>query len=182
MDEVTLIVRLRSGDQNAFDELIRIYGPRLLRVARLMTGNARAAEELASDAFAEAFLALKRFRAESSLFSWLYAIMLNQCRWRRRREKRLVSLDQTPEYAAPQNTPDDSAELLKHIPQCLSRLSDDQCIIITMKYLDQKTTEEIAQILRIPTGTVKSRVHNSLESLRKILKELNLFPDGATDY
>jgi RNA polymerase sigma-70 factor (ECF subfamily) len=181
MDETDLLHRLRLKDKEAFDELVRTYGPRLLRAARLITGNNQYAEELTSDTFAEAYLALPRYRAESSLFNWLYAIMLNQFRYQCRQKRRYVPLDQDviPVVQTPEQT--NQTNLIKNLPKWLSQISDEYREVIILKYLEQKKIEEIASILDIPIGTVKSRIHNALESLRKIIKDMNLLTDSATN-
>ncbi|MFH1231883.1 MAG: RNA polymerase sigma factor [Planctomycetota bacterium] len=181
MDEADLLRRLRLKDEEAFNELVQAYGPRLLRAARLITGNNQYAEELASDVFAEAYLALPRYRAESSLFNWLYAIMLNQFRYRLRQKKRFVPL--TSEIVSIDNQPEhpEKTDFVNNISNWLSLVSPEHRDVLILKYLEQKKIDEIADILGIPVGTVKSRIHNALESLRKIIKDMNLLPDSVTN-
>jgi RNA polymerase sigma-70 factor, ECF subfamily len=181
MDETDLLQRLREKDESAFYELIQTYGFRLLRAARLITGNEWNAEELVSDTFAESYLALTRYRAETSLFNWLYAIMLNQFRYQSRQKRSYLPLELCDITTVQRSDQTEQAAFIKNLPECLSRISAEHRFVVILKYLEQKTIGEIAVILDIPIGTVKSRLHNALESLRKIIKDMNLLPDTATN-
>ncbi|MFH1226605.1 MAG: RNA polymerase sigma factor [Planctomycetota bacterium] len=181
MNEKELVSRLRAKEEQAFEELVQSYGPRLLRGARLLTGQSQLAEVLVSDAFAEAFFALPRYRAEAPLFNWLYGIMLNQFRYHCRKHKHFINLESVADSLEAKETPVDDSDMLKRLPDCIGKLSPEHSSVIVLKYLEGKTTEEIADILAIPSGTVKSRVHNALEFLRKTMNQMNLLPNSATD-
>jgi RNA polymerase sigma-70 factor (ECF subfamily) len=183
LDEDALVKRLQSGDPKAPQELISIFGPRILGSARLLTKDYQSAEELASDTIADAILSIRNFRQSGGLFSWIYGIMLNKFYYHRRRQKREAQLISSLQYirqSANQTTSNTLVGIKDLIPQFLQKIPSHQREVILLKYLEGKRLEEIAQILRIPRGTVKSRLHNAISRLRKILKKMNLLPRDVT--
>ena len=183
LNETLLIQRLQAKDARAFQELINEFGPRLFRAARLLTGNEQEAEELTSDTFTDAFFAIRRFRQESNLFSWLYGILLNKFYYRQRRRKREVSLnDSLQPSVRPINTSDNEMlnNLQEYLPRLLGKISLEHREVILLKYLEDMKIEEISRLLKIPEGTVKTRLHYAIINLRKMMKEMNLLPDDVT--
>ncbi|MBN1673754.1 MAG: RNA polymerase sigma factor [Kiritimatiellae bacterium] len=183
MDEADLIAALKEGRSEAIDELVSAYGNRLLRSAYLLGGSGADAEDLVQDTFVQAIRSIRRFRGDSALYSWLYGILLNLSRHYHRRRKRLVLLDEPPETA--QDAERTAAEAGAGLNGSLARqtlfvaiqtLSPEHREIVVLRYYEDRKIEEIASILGVAKGTVKSRLHYALDALRKkIPQELNLF-------
>jgi RNA polymerase sigma-70 factor (ECF subfamily) len=182
-DENLLIQRLQADDESAFKELLDSFGPRILRAAKILTGNNSASEELTSDTLSDAYFAIKRFRGESGLFTWLYRILLNKYYSWLRQQKKAVSLDISLTFIeAPRE--DSNKETLdvfqNNLSGILDKISPEHKEVILLKYMEEMKIEDISEILKIPEGTVKTRLHHAINNMRKIMKEMNLLPGSVT--
>ena len=183
MDRV-LVDRFKNGDAAAFDEMVSRYWDRIYSMVNQLLRNSEDAEEVTQDAFIRAHRGLANFRGESAFSTWLYQIATNLARnrywywWRRKRDKS-VSLDAPmgPEgnmtlaeiIPAEVETPDDitvSRELVTRIASGMERLGAKHREILTLRNIKNQSYEEIAGILGISVGTVKSRIARARESLR----------------
>lgn len=184
LNEALLIKKLQAKENIAFQELSNVFGPRLFRTAKLLTTNEQEAEELVSDALADAFFDIKKFKQKSSLFSWLYRILLNNFYDRLRRRKREVAFKASFQHAARSiDTPDKETLFVfqQYLPDLLSSLSHDQREVVLLKYLEGMKVKEIARSLKIPESTVNIRLYRARINLRKILKKSKFLP-GNTPY
>ncbi len=183
MDRV-LVDRFKNGDAAAFDEMVSRYWDRIFSMVNQLLRNAQDAEEVTQDAFIRAHRGLANFRGESAFSTWLYQIATNLARnrywywWRRKRDKS-VSLD-APMGAdnattlaeiipAEVETPDDitvGRELVARIATGMERLGAKHREILILRNVKNQSYEEIAGILGISVGTVKSRIARARESLR----------------
>lgn len=130
----------------------------------------RVGRDLAADATQETFLtALKRassFRGDSDAKTWLFGIALNTCRSLGRKEKRDLPLDEIVELQAQSGSPDLSA---MRLTQALKKISPEHQEVVILHEMDGFSYLEISQMLEIPEGTVKSRLHHAFLNLRKHL-------------
>lgn len=183
----TLVDRFKNGDQTAFDEMVQRYWDRIYAMVHQLLRNPQDAEEVTQDAFIRAHRGLVNFRGESSFSTWLYQIATNLARnrywyWWRRKRDHTISFDQpmgpdndTPlseVFAAEMETPDDvtvTQELVDRIAQGMERLSAKHREILILRNVKNLAYEEIASILGISVGTVKSRIARARESLREKL-------------
>lgn len=185
LNEASLIKKLQAKDNLAFQELINEFGPRLFRAAKLLTANEPEAGELVSDTFTNAFLGINKFRQKSSLFNWLYRILLNRFYYQLRPRRREVRLDGSfQQIIQAMATPDPDRETLtvfrQHLPVLLRKLSQEHQEIILLKYLEAMKIKNIATGLRITESAVKMRLQRALFNFRKILKESDLLPGGVS--
>jgi len=173
-----LIRRAQEGDRRAFETLICRHGERLLRMVRTIARTREEAEDIVQDTFAAAFFKVNTFASRSSFFTWLYRIALNKT-ISRRRQRRLEtthfgqSLDQTPEMIGPQAAPDqilEREEQISRLRQAIARLEADRQTVLALRDVDGKDYSEIAEILNIPIGTVRSRLHRARADLRELLQ------------
>jgi RNA polymerase sigma-70 factor (ECF subfamily) len=188
MDRV-LVDRFKNGDAAAFDEMVSRYWDRIYSMVNQLLRNSEDAEEVTQDAFIRAHRGLANFRGESAFSTWLYQIATNLARnrywywWRRKRDKS-VSLDApiragsdatlAEVIAAEVETPDDitvSREFVARIASGMERLGAKHREILTLRNIKNQSYEEIAGILGISVGTVKSRIARARESLRSKLGE-----------
>lgn len=179
-----LVDRFKSGDQAAFNEMVTRYWDRIYAMVHQLLRNQQDAEEVTQDAFIRAHRGLVNFRGESAFSTWLYQIATNLARnrywywWRRKRDK-TISFDQplsddneTPlseVFAAELETPEDVAvtqEFVDRIATGMEKLSPKHREVLILRNVKNLSYEEIADILKISVGTVKSRIARARESLR----------------
>ncbi len=190
-DDASLVELARAGDTAAFGSLVRRYQDRLFPTAYRLTGRVEDAQDLVQEAFLKAYVNLGQFHGESSFFTWLYRIAVNLA-LSNRRKKRVEShaplaqgmprddLIEDPSRAGPSDAIE-RAERDQQIHRALGTLSPDHRVVVVMKDLDGLSYEEIARNLRIPLGTVRSRLHRARLELREKLRgflEINLPRDG----
>ena len=179
-----LVDRFKGGDEAAFNEMVARYWDRIYGMVHQLLRNQQDAEEVTQDAFIRAHRALGNFRGESAFSTWLYQIATNLARnrywywWRRKRDK-TVSFDQpvsddnaTPlseVFSAEVDTPGDitvTQELVDHIAVGMERISAKHREILILRNVKNMAYEDIAEVLNISVGTVKSRIARARESLR----------------
>ena len=184
-----LVDRFKNGDATAFDEMVERYWDRIFSMVNQLLRNSQDAEEVTQDAFIRAHKGLVNFRGESAFSTWLYQIATNLARnrywywWRRKRDKS-VSFDAPmgPDndttlaemIPAEVETPDDitvTREFVTRIGKGMERLGAKHREILILRNIKNLSYEEIAAILGISVGTVKSRIARARESLRSKLGE-----------
>jgi RNA polymerase sigma-70 factor, ECF subfamily len=180
-DDLGLVAATRRGDVESFGVLVRRYQDRLYPTLLRLTGCAEDARDLLQDAFLRAYEKLGHFHGESSFYTWIYRIAVNLTLSDRRRRRSPVRSAGVPSEGL--ETADDSrdsepsrpledAERDVLIHQALQALQPDHRAVVVMKDLDGLRYEEIAEILRVPVGTVRSRLHRARAELRERLKSL----------
>ena len=180
--EPALVEGCRRGDPEAFARLVGLHEAMVLNLASRLLGDGEEARDLAQDVFLQVYRTLARFEGRSSFRTWIYRIVVNQCRnrrrwWRRRRRAAACPLDQiTPAdearmaEASPAETPFDSlarAERARRVQAALLRLSFEHRAILLLREVEGLACEEIASTLGLPLGTVKSRLSRARDGLRR---------------
>lgn len=184
--DLDLIQKCRQGSKEAFDEIVIKYQKKIFNVAYGLLNNYDEASDVAQEVFVRAYAAIKNFRQESALFTWLYRIAVNLSKNRlkvlNRERKRLKSLEDPIEQAdgeVKMQIPDakfspsqslDRKEKEEAVRAALCSLENELKEIIILRDIDNLSYEEIARILRINVGTVKSRLHYARMSLKDRLK------------
>lgn len=184
--ECALLTRLRSGEDAAFDELVRLAGGRLLAVARRMLGREEDAQDAVQEAFLSAFKSLERFDGRSQLTTWLHRITVNACLMRlrsqrRRPEKQMDEL--LPEYVADghQKNPTkpwkplgasgiEGDELRALVRSKIDELPDDYREVLLLRDIEGLDTEATAVHLGLSSNAVKTRLHRARQALRMLLE------------
>jgi len=162
--------------------MVRMYYPRIRRAALLLSnGNPWDADDLAQETVLQAAGGWSRFKGKSGAGTWLYAILIRQHRRRRRTEGRkwrrwLKWFKQTPDNSPP---PSPDLRLLgeeqrDNVWAAVASLSEAHREAVVLRYAEGLTYEEIAQATSCPIGTVKSRLHQALSSLQKMLSRCEL--------
>lgn len=184
-----LVDRFKNGDQAAFDEMVSRYWGRIYAMVNQLLRNTQDAEEVTQDAFIRAHRGLDKFRGDSAFSTWLYQIATNLARnrywywWRRKRDKS-ISIDQpigedgdmtlAEVIPAEVETPNDitvTQEFVDQIAEGMEKLSAKHREVLTLRNIKNMSYEEIAQVLDISVGTVKSRIARARDSLRSKLGE-----------
>jgi RNA polymerase sigma-70 factor (ECF subfamily) len=173
-DEAFLIEQFKGGDRTAFGRIVQTYQDRIYNLCRYLLRNKQDAEDVAQDVFIKAFRRLNDFRPESSLYTWLYRIGVNTCLDHKRKLRPepftngFQGEDQPSEEPSPERRYQ-SKEIGRAIRSALDQLSKISRTVIVLKEIEGLSYEEIAEVLNISAGTVKSRISRSREELRRIL-------------
>ncbi|MCK5242574.1 sigma-70 family RNA polymerase sigma factor [bacterium] len=174
-----LIERTLKGDNEAFDMLVTRYRDRVFSLAYHMLLNSEEAEDIAQEVFVRAYRSLGKFRQESGFFTWLYRIAVNivytQAKKNARRRVLYDEALKEREYLQPQSfdspeIPAQSGELREMILRAINQLDHRFRQVIVLKELEGMDVSEVAQILGLPEGTVKSRLFRAREDLRHIIQ------------
>jgi RNA polymerase sigma-70 factor, ECF subfamily len=179
-DDAQLIGETLAGHSAAFGGLVQKYQDRLYNTLLHVVGHAEDARDIVQDAFVQAFLKLDTFHGNSAFYTWLYRIALNTAATRRRRRKTAASIDQAREHNGIEpidhgEGPGDLAqrrETRDQVRRALDELSEDHRAILVLREIDGCCYETIAEILDLPIGTVRSRLHRARLHLRDQLKEV----------
>lgn len=184
-DDASLVDSLRSGDAAAFETAVRMFGGRLLVVARQLLGNDEDARDAVQDAFLKAHRSLADFEGRSSLATWLHRIVVNaalmKLRAQRRRHERPID-ELLPTYLedghqarpAPRWRESGPAALERQetrqlVRQCIDQLPDSYRTVLLLRDIQELDTENVAQLLEISTDAVKVRLHRARQALRTLL-------------
>jgi len=176
LDDTALVERARNGDVNAYEALVQQYQELAFRVAYQVTGNAADAEDAAQEAFVNAYYALARFRAGAPFRPWLLRIVANEARNRRTAAGRRMALadrakaaQTSGETALSPEAAAEADEFRATLVNSLRRLRDDDRLILAYRLFFDLSEAEMAEALKCPTGTVKSRLSRALGRLRAVL-------------
>lgn len=178
-----LIERCLAGRQDAFGQLVERYQSRLFHSLVHLLGSTEDAQDAAQNAFVQAFEKLSTFRGQSQFYSWLFRIAYNLAVSEKRKARLMeVSLDGRREASGlepsdvnPSTEPSyamDVADRQRVVQQALSELTAEFRTALVLKEIDGMSYEEIAEVLVIPLGTVRSRIHRARLELRDKLSAL----------
>jgi len=183
--EGDLVRRARTGDLNAYDDLVKRYQERIYATVYHMTSNHEDANDIAQEAFIKAFQALKSFKGGSSFYTWLYRIAVNKTInfLKQRKNKHHFSLNDLDFNT--ENNPDLVAlisdktpfrdvgltELQKKLNEALLRLSEPHRMVVVLHDVQGQSHDEIAEIMGCNIGTVRSRLFYARQQLQGFLAE-----------
>ncbi len=170
-----LVVLIQGGSREAFDRLAHRWTPRLVRFITRTVGRPELARDIVQETWIGAIRGLKRLTDPAQFPSWIYSIARKKCvdmiRFNQR-QRRLVASAQAAAHldaAIDQGgcAPGDAVDLAAAI----ARLSPEQRDVVNLFYGEDLRVEEIAAVLEVPIGTVKSRLHHARESIKKLIGE-----------
>lgn len=171
-DDATLVARVRSGDLDAYAELVRRHAPMAVRTAALLGAGADA-EDVVQEALVKAYRSLGRFRAGAPFRPWLLRIVANEARNHHRSAVRRGSREQVaaaiPEALLDPGDQVADRERRAGLLAAVNALPDRLRVVVTCRYLLDLDEAETAATLGLPQGTVKSRLHRGLTRLRSEL-------------
>ena len=192
MDENELIKKAQKGSEEAFEEIVRIYEKKVYSIALRMTGNQEDAYDAAQEVFIKIYSFLPSFKWESNFYTWVYRITVNKCIDMTRKQKRhkVISIDGDGDETPAMDLPDESMspdssytrkEMLKEVEKAIEKLSDEHKTVIVLRDIKGMSYAEIADIVGVNEGTVKSRISRARDRLREILtKKGNFFEDRVS--
>lgn len=187
MNDDLLLARLRARDPQAFEDLVRGYGARLLAVARRIVGSEDDARDVLQDAFLSASRGIDGFTGGSKVSTWLHRIVVNaalmKLRSRRRRneesiEELLPRFDATGAWADAPGGWDESADVLlerrevrDRVRRCIAKLPESYRTVLVLRDIEDLDTDEAAELLGITANAAKIRLHRARQALRTLLAQ-----------
>jgi len=168
------IVKLVSKkDQELFSHLIKRYQDKLMRYAVYLTGDEDKSADIVQETFIKTYINLNSFDPQKKFSSWIYRIAHNQAMSSFPRHQKQVTLPDDFEFDSGVNLEDDliKQEFQAHTAKCLKKMPLIYREPLSLFFIEEKTYEEISDILRIPTGTVGTRINRAKLILKKICQK-----------
>jgi RNA polymerase sigma-70 factor, ECF subfamily len=188
-DDLTLVNRVKGGDQRAFKLLVERYQRKVYAVALGMLKDKEEALDVSQEAFIKVYKYLEHFKGDSSFYTWLYRITVNICidviRRRQSTKGEVIEFDETMAFDSPDahigalgsrlgTNPQKSAlrrELAEKIQEALEQVPEKHRAILLLREVEGLSYEDLAKTLEIPKGTVMSRLFHARAKVQKILSE-----------
>jgi len=188
-DDYALIKAFHNGEKAAFDALVLRYKDRVFNLCIRFLGDYQDAEDTVQDVFVKAFNSLKRFRFESSFFTWLYRIAINSCKNKvksleyrfRKIDARVDFSEESAEGFQIEHMTDspgspaielENKEMMRSLQNAINSLPSEQKSIIILRDIQGLSYEEIAEITGFKLGTIKSRISRARSNLRERLGDI----------
>jgi RNA polymerase sigma-70 factor, ECF subfamily len=184
MTEETLVNDLKSGHQAAFNDLVRLYGPRVVNTCHRFLLNQQDAEDIAQEVFIEVYQSIKYFRQDAQLSTWIYRIAvtksLDELKKRKRHKRfaalgKLLHIDDVIHWLAGGTMPDKNIqndEKMAEIQTALNTLPDNQRIAFTLSKVEGYTNPEIAEIMNTTTVAVESLMKRAKKQVSAALEQI----------
>ena len=185
IDEIKCVKKAARGDASAFESLVMHYQGQIYRLCFRMTGNSEDAQDMTQEAFLKAWKNLSTFQFDSAFSTWLYRLASNCCLDLLRSMKRKPTVSLTAEtededgeiidVADDAPSPEEEAIVSQErddLRKALALLDDEQRQILILRVVNDLSYTEIAEVLNIKEGTVKSRLSRARDNLRKKLDEI----------
>ena len=184
-DDSRLIEQTLAGDSAAFGRLVRKYQDRLYNTMVHVVGRGDDAMDVVQDAFVQAFVKLDSFKQNAAFYTWLYRIAFNVASTYRRRRKPALSVDRVREVSGEEPIEGEigPAERMEQDERCqqvrsaIDGLTEEHRTVIVLREIDGCCYETIAEILDLPVGTVRSRLHRARLQLKEQLREVLMLDD-----
>ena len=181
-DEILLIRQCLQGNTAAFGELVRRYQDRLYNTVFRLLNNAEDSQDVVQEAFLNAYQNLGSFKGDSLFFTWLYRIAMNTAISLRRKQRSTISLYSSRGDESAIDPPDVSEysqpgeklerkERERQLQDALNHLSPEHRSVLILKDIEGQKYEVIAEILDVPVGTIRSRLHRARAELRELLEK-----------
>ena len=188
-EDFELTRRCQKGEIDAFEALVEKYQKRMLNTAYRMIGDYEEACEVVQDAFLAAYRSLKKFRGESRFSTWLYSIVINLSKNRlikvkARFHREGLSIDdpgRDTDSPHRRNPPAHEPSMVEHlerrevqerIQECMNALDHEYREVLVLRDVQGFSYEEIRAILKIPDGTIKSRLFRARDAVKECLKKV----------
>jgi len=188
-DILRLIERCKEGDTAAFAGLVHQYQDRIYNLCRHLLAQAQNAEDAAQDSFVKAYRGLGNFTPDASFYTWLYRIAVNTCLDYNKKpffeslfKKKAGGEEFMPREPAHGFSPErlyEAKQMGQLLQVCLQSLSPKLKAVILLKEMEGFSYEEIAGIMDISLGTVKSRISRAREELREMMEKITEQKNGT---
>jgi RNA polymerase sigma-70 factor (ECF subfamily) len=188
-EDLDFVTLCQEGNADAFEHLVRRHQKRMLNVAYRIIGNYDEACEVAQDAFVAAYNNIKGFQRKAAFSTWLYAICINLARNRRKRLKSrryregrslddpIATLEGERAVDPPASEPTplerlEARDIRHHVQGCINALEVEFKEVLVLRDIQGFSYEEISAMLKVPAGTVKSRLFRAREGVKDCLKKV----------
>ena len=195
-DEQALLAALRAGDDQAFETLVRTFGGRMLAVARRFARNEQDAQDVVQSAYLSAFRALDRFEGQCLVSTWLHRIVVNTAlmtlRSRRRKPEESIEellpafqddghhVEQFSDWAAPADALLERRQTRATVRACIDQLPDNYREVLILRDIEELSTQEAADAMRMTPTAVKVRLHRARQALSTLLRREYASPAVTT--
>jgi RNA polymerase sigma-70 factor (ECF subfamily) len=177
-EDARLIEEALAGDSGSFGQLVCKYQDRLFNTLVHCIGAREEAEDVAQEAFVQAYLKLRSFKGQSAFYTWLYRIAFNILISRRRRRRPEISVEQTRQSSGEEPTSDEEApsqrleraERAAQVHAALCELGEEYRTVVVLREIEGCHYDTISEMLDLPIGTVRSRLHRGRLRLRELLR------------
>lgn len=183
-----LIVRLRKGDVDALGELYEKYKTAIFRTALAIMRDRGLAEDVLQECFLRLFINAERIQTDIPLGPWLYRVAVNlSYTWAKKSKRRAGGLEELlgrlkgPLHLLPERQVE-RIETHEKLHRAIENLPASHQVVVVLFYLEELSLREIAAVMQIPEGTVKSRLHYARESLRTLLAEKRSVPEMVYEF
>lgn len=173
MSDEEIIMIVRSSDKEAYAEIIKRYQTKLMRYASYILNDNHMGADVVQEGFIKAYINLNGFDTKKKFSSWIYRIVHNQAMNLLNKHKKQRPIDDQIEFDSGVNIEDEfiKNELVSHAHHCLEQMPILYKEPLTLFYLEEKSYEEISDILRIPIGTVGTRVNRAKGIMKKLCQK-----------
>ena len=191
-DDAQLIAQALAGQTAAFGQLVQKYQERLFNTLVHVVGNAEDAKDTTQEAFVQAFLKLESFQGASAFYTWLYRIAFNVAATHRRRRASMRAAEQaamndgqagngTSSSAEAPSERLEREERCRQVRYAISHLAEEYRVVLVLREMEGYCYETIAEVLDLPVGTVRSRLHRGRLQLREALTAVLALPEEAEE-
>jgi RNA polymerase sigma-70 factor (ECF subfamily) len=185
-DEARLIEEIRAGNTEAFEYFVRQYQPKITRIAYRLLRDLGEADCAAQESLLRAWQSLNDFRAGSTFETWLTRICINWCKDRLKRRRLVHYFHQSGENEEAESRPHDTAphpdpsperhahsrEIRERLRDAIETLSPRQKAVFSLKHFEELSIPEIAELMGLDNGTVKSHLFRAAQKIRECLRDL----------
>ena len=172
IEDALLLIRARNGDADAFTQFVLRWQERLRAHAERLTGHPTAADDVLQETWIAVLKGLGGLSDVEAFRAWIYRIVSRKAAdWIRRRQRRRRLGRRFAAEAAPSFADEEPSDRIESLDDAVKRLSPPLRHAVLLHYVEEFTVEEVADVLRIPVGTVKSRLHNARKQLRALIEE-----------
>lgn len=183
INEKELLIRAKEGDEEAFEEIIKLYQQKICSTIFFMVKNENIVEDLAQEVFIKVYRNISKFNEESSLYTWIYRITMNTCIDQIKKEKKITYINtyvDTDDGEVEIQFEDESQRLDEIVENKLKReslikaiksLPAEQRALIVLRDIRQFKYMEIAEMLKLNLGTVKSKISRARQTLKESLEK-----------
>jgi len=167
-----LVIKCRQGDKDAFDELVGRWQKRLWHYAFKVTGSESAAWDIVQETWYGIIKGIRKLEDVSVFPRWAFGIANNKCAdWLRgQRQQHRLNNELTKRTQSEPDKKQNGDEKTESLRSAIEKLSPDRRALLILRYHEDFDTGQIAEILSVPEGTVKSRLHRTMDQLRKIVE------------
>lgn len=173
LSDEDIVKIVRSSNKEIYSEIIERYQKKLLRYASYLLNDDHMASDAVQEAFIKAYINLNSFNTKKKFSSWIYRIVHNQAMTLISKNKKHVKMNDEIEYDSGIDLEDDliKKELVDHTHKCLNSMPIQYKEPLSLFFLDEKSYEEISDILRIPIGTVGTRISRAKKIMKKLCEK-----------